>query len=275
MSLREIKHNLSCVFCALLVLFVFLNPVSAQQRPLVTEDPRLISSGSMVVETGISYLDRVRFPVSGLGGNEFELLNSGFHFGLGDRAEFQVTGVFQNVLLVHENGSGRRSDWGDFALSTKMRLAEEGKFRPIVSFRPTVVLPNSNNEKGIGTNTTKVFGTLLFGKSAGRAFVFANAGLGILDDPVHAAAQQDVFTYGMAVMLPLGRSTRLVYEWNGLQNPRDRPGLGAENRRQMRLGAQLVLGGLRWDMAGVAGLTRLDPRAGVVLGVTKEFRLWK
>ena len=33
--------------------------------------------------------------------------------------------------------------------------------------------------------------------------------------------------------------------------------------------------GARWDIGAMAGLTRLDPRAGVVFGLTKEFRLWK
>ena len=35
--------------------------------------------------------------------------------------------------------------------------------------------------------------------------------------------------------------------------------------------------GLTWlrDVAGTAGLTRLDPRVGLVFGLTKEFRLWK
>ena len=46
-------------------------------------------------------------------------------------------------------------------------------------------------------------------------------------------------------------------------------------RAQVRLGAQIRAAGVRWDVAGTAGLTRLDPRVGLVFGLTKEFRLWK
>jgi hypothetical protein len=38
---------------------------------------------------------------------------------------------------------------------------------------------------------------------------------------------------------------------------------------------QIRTGSVRWDVAGTAGLTSLDPRGGMVFGLTKEFRLWK
>src|SRR5439155_1641097 len=129
-----------------------LFPLSApaQQRPLITEDPRLISDGSLVTELGFAYLDRARFPLSGLEGNELSAFDPGLNFGLGPRAEFQMRWNAQNF-----------------------------------------------------------------------------------------------------------------------------PSPGGEDRGQVRLGFQVRAGGVRWDAAAVAGLTRRDPRAGVVFGVTKEFSLWK
>ena len=113
------------------------------------------------------------------------------------------------------------------------------------------------------------------GKSIGRAFVFGNAGLGILTDTVRVRAQQDVFTYGLAAMLPVNSRFSLLSEWNGRKNPEDHPTPGGESRAQVRLGLQIRAAGVRWDVAGTAGLTRLDPRGGVVFGLTKEFQLWK
>jgi hypothetical protein len=66
-----------------------------------------------------------------------------------------------------------------------------------------------------------------------------------------------------------------VSEWNGRKNPRSNPSPGTESRAEVRLGMQVRTGGIRWDVAGTAGLTRFDARSGVVVGLTKEFRLWK
>jgi len=246
----------------------------AQQRPLITEDPRLISDGSLVTELGFTYLDRARFPLSGLEGNELSAFDTGLNFGLGPRAEFQMRWIGQNFLRVRDNG-GRRNDWGDLSLSTKIRIVGEKGSLPIISFRPTIVLPNSNDTKGIGTDTTQFFGNILIGKTIGPAFVFGNAGLGILTDPVRLRSQQDVLTYGLAAVVRVGSRFNLVSEWSGQENSQDFPSPGGEDRAQVRLGFQVRAGGIRWDAAALAGLTRRDPRAGLVFGLTKEFILWK
>ena len=246
--------------------------LQAQQRPLLTEDPRLIPNGSFVIESGFGYARKSHFPLAGLQGDEYSAFVNGFNFSLGPRAEFQINGVIQNFVKV---GNDWRNDWGDWSLSTKIRLVPETRVLPIVTFRPTMVLPNSNDSRGIGTNSTNVFGSFLVGKSAGRAFVFGNLGVGILTDTIHLRAQQDVFTYGLAGVLPINTRISLLSEWNGLKNPRANPSPGAESRGQVRLGMQIRTGSVRWDVAGTAGLTSMDPRGGMVFGLTKEFRLWK
>ena len=172
-------------------------------------------------------------------------------------------------------GSTRRNDWGDFWLSTKIRLVDEGPTRPIVTFRPTVLLPNTNNEKGLGTDGTHFLGSLLFGKNAGPIFLFGNVGLGILDDAVRAAAQQDVLTYGIAASILLNPRLNVLGEFNGWDNPQENPSRGGEDRGQARLGVQIRAAGLRWDVGATAGTTRWDHKAGLVFGFTKEFRLWQ
>jgi hypothetical protein len=259
------------------VTFVVLTLSSAayaQQRPLLTEDPRTIAEGAVVSELGFAYAHRARFPVSGLGGNQFSFLVNGIHIGLGSRAQFQIAGVVHNFVRVTENGSGQRNDWGDFSLSTKMKIVDESRFRPIVSFRPTVSLPNTNNEKGLGTDGTHFYGNILVGKTVRRVYVFGNIGLGILDDSVTPAAQQDVLTYGMAVSIPAASRVTVLSEWNGVHNPQISPSPGGESRGQVRLGVQITGAGLRWDVGVTAGTTDLDHKAGVVVGFTKEMQLW-
>jgi hypothetical protein len=253
-------------------LFFFWSSGLAQQRPLVTEDPRLVANGTLVMESGFGYAHKARFPLSGVTGDEYSVLVNGLNFSLGPVAEFQINGTIQNFV---KDGSGWRNDWGDWSLSTKIRLVPETHVLPIISFRPTMVLPNSNDTRGIGTDSTQLFGSLLVGKSAGPAFVFGNLGIGILTDTVHLRAQQDVLTYGLAGVVPISPRVSVLSEVNGWKNPRTDPSPGTESRGQVRLGLQIRTGGVRWDVAGTAGITERDAHGGLVFGLTKEFRLWK
>ena len=255
-------------------LLLFSSSSFAQQRPLITEDPRLISDGSLVTELGFTYLDRARFPLSGLEGNELSAFDTGLNFGLGPRAEFQMRWIGQNFLSVSNNG-GRRNDWGDLSLSTKIRIVGEKGSLPIISFRPTIVLPNSNDAKGIGTDTTQFFGNILLGKTVGRAFIFGNAGLGILTDPVHLRSQQDVLTYGFAAVIPVGSRSNLLSEWSGRKTVRIFPAREAKIAARFDWVFRFGLAEFAGMRQPLAGLTRRDPRAGVVFGLTKEFLLWK
>ena len=264
------------LFLATSVILVGLSlsaPATAQQRPLLTEDPRLITEGTLVTEMGFGYFDGVRLPVNGVGGNMLSMVDGGFHFGLARRAEFQVTGVLRNYLWVKEGGSGKRNDWGDSQVSTKIALVGAIGGLPDVTLRTTVVLPNSSNES-IGKDGTDFFGSLLVGRSFGSTYLYANLGLGILDDAERASAQQDVLTYGIAALVPVG-AMRLAFEVNGLENPQSNPTVGGEDRAQARAGMQWEMFGMRWDVGATAGLTNLDHRVGIVFGTTKLFTLWR
>lgn len=252
--------------------FLYAPCLQAQQRPLITEDPRLIPNGAFVLESGFAFERKAQFPLSGLTGDAYSAFVNGLNFSLGPRAEFQINGVMQNFV---KTGGQWRNDVGDWALSTKIRLVPETSLLPVISFRPTMVLPNSNDSRGIGTDSTNIFGSLLIGKNAGRGFVFGNIGIGILSDTVQVRSQQDVLTYGIAGVLPVSTRVSVLSEWNGWKNPRTSPSPGTESRSQVRLGMQIRTAGIRWDVAGAAGLTSLDSPFGVVFGLTKEFQLWK
>jgi hypothetical protein len=267
--------NFSTIRKVAILILAFSAVASAQQRPLLTEDPRLVAEGSLVTEVGFGYQHRARFPVSGLSGDLYQVLTNGLHFGLGKRAEFQMTGTLHNYLKL-ANGAGSRNDWGDLAISTKIAIVEGDNAVPSISFRPTVVLPNSNRLKGIGTDSTNFFGDILVGKRAGKAFIFGSAGLGILDDPVRPQSQHDVVTYGIAASIPAGGRVNVLGEWSGYYNSRTNPSAGGESRGQARLGLQIKAGGMTWDAAATAGTTRWDHQAGFVVGMSKEYKnLWK
>jgi len=255
-------------FLTLGILFVCSFPTFAQQRPLLTEDPRLIPAGALDVETGFTYEKRAVFTLSGLQGNHVALLPTGLHFGLGDRAQFQLTGTVHDYL--RSNGVLYK-DFGDISLSTKMKIVGESSRVPVIAFRPTVTLPNANQASGLGLNTTRFFASILMGKTIRKAFVFGNIGSGIMDNPTHAGVQDDVLTFGLAASLPVTTEVNWVGEFSGVKNPRETPAPGSETRRQLRTGIQATVVGVRWDAGVFAGLTHLDPRYGITFGMTKRF----
>jgi hypothetical protein len=266
------KHSYKRVLSAFFVLIFLICGSSAygQQRPLLTEDPRLIPSGSLDFEAGFGFEKNAVYTISNLKGNHVALLPLGLNFGLGDNAEFQMNWTAHDYL--HTADDVWHSDFGDVSLSTKMKIAGESHAVPSISFRPTVILPNASQDSGLGLNTTRFFANVLLGKTAGRLYVYGNVGFGIIDDPTVADAQNDSLTYGFATMIRITPKVNWVSEINGLKNPRESPALGTESRSQVRSGFQIQASGIRWDVGLLAGLTKFDPDYGIVFGMTKRFR---
>ena len=67
------------------------------------------------------------------------------------------------------------------------------------------------------------------------------------------------------------KAASLAGEVNGRANTRPGNGpLGTESQGQARLGMQIRASGLRFDFAGIKGLTKFGPRSGVTVGVTYD-----
>src|SRR6266404_4961311 len=205
-----------------------------QQRPLLTEDVDIIPPGSLRIEAGIDFVQRARFPVSGLTGDLTRAGVIGISIGLAPNVEVQIEGVAQNVLSINTRGASAiplslaagansTNDIGDFTLWTKIKLRNETPHLPSVGFRFGVQLPNSNQARGLGLNQTNAYGQVLFGKKFGhnaRVNTFANVGIGIIGVPTQNFAQNDVLTYGLAGIFRLDNQFSLVGEVNGRANTR-------------------------------------------------------
>src|SRR5204863_1429854 len=111
------------LICIAALLRIGGTAIHAQQRPLLTEDPRLVPSGALDVETGFVSEKRSVYTLSGLQGTHVALLPSGLNFGLGDLAEFQMDGTLHDYLRTSDGVWHR--DFGHLALSTKMKTAGE------------------------------------------------------------------------------------------------------------------------------------------------------
>jgi hypothetical protein len=280
----QFKSQAIHAFAVILVL-VCAGVAHAQQRPLLTEDVDIIPPGSLRIEAGVDFVQKARFPVSGLNGDLTRVGVIGINIGLAPNVEVQIEGVAQNFLSINSRGTsaiplnltaGANSshDTGDFTLWTKIKLRNETAHLPSLGFRFGVQLPNSNQSSGIGLNQTNAYGQFLFGKKFGhnaRVNTFGNLGIGILAVPTQNFAQNDVITYGFAGIVRLDNQFSLVGEVNGRANTRPGSGpLGTESQGEARLGMQIRASGLRFDFAGIKGLTKFSPRSGVTVGVTYD-----
>ncbi|HEX7177390.1 MAG TPA: hypothetical protein VF240_19185 [Pyrinomonadaceae bacterium] len=274
-------------FAASALLFFACIAVSqAQQRPLITEDVDVLPPGVIRIEAGIDFMQDAQFPLSGLTGDLTRIGVIGINIGLSPNVEFQIEGVAQNFLSINTAnpnpavlrgfvpGANSTNGTGDFTLATKIKIRNEGRRSPSLGFRFGVELPNSNETRGIGVNQTNAFGVLLVGKKFGRRQrlnTFGNIGIGILTAPLAQFTQNDVLLYGAAGIFRLNNHVNIAAEVNGRASTRaGRAPLGTEPLSEARVGVQVKAAGLRFDFAGIKGLTDFSPRSGVTFGVTYD-----
>ncbi len=256
---------------------------SAQQRPLLTEDVDIIKPGVIRIESGFEFLQKQRFPLSGLEGDVVKLADTRLSFGLAPNVEFQIEWTFQSFLSIKSRGPSAiplklganesdTNDVGDARLWMKMKLRNESHNAPALGFRFGVELPNSNQARGIGTNTTNFYGVVTAGKHLGdKVNVFGNIGLGILTAPLEATSQNDVLLFGLAGTYAASDRLTLLGEVNGFHSTRKHPPLGTEDFSEARLGAQIRALGVRWYAAGILGTSKRAPKTGLAVGFTYDW----
>jgi hypothetical protein len=279
MICRTLRFSLALCFLALAA-----SPARAQQRPLITEDVDIIKPGVIRIESGFEFLQDVRFPLSGLRGDLTKLADTRLSFGLAPNVEFQIEWTAQSLLSINDRGptplplklgmnNADTNDVGDVTLWMKMKLRNETHRLPAVGFRFGVRLPNTDQTRGIGSNTTDFFAMITAGKrfNDDRLNLFGNIGLGILQAPVDRFTQNDVLLYGLAGIYRVNDTLNLVGEVNGFHSTRRRTPLGTEDYAETRIGAQLRALGVRWNAAGIFGLSDRAPKTGFSLGVTYDW----
>jgi Putative MetA-pathway of phenol degradation len=256
---------------------------SAQQRPLLTEDPETIGAGRLLIEAGFDYGRGVAYPASGLEGNLLRVPLIGVSIGVSSIAEIQIDGCLFNRLAITEREPAplahmltvtgdSTSDVEDLAIGMKIRVAAETASRPAFGVRFATKLPNASNESGLGLDTTDFFASLVGAKTVQSIRVVGNIGLGILGDPTRGDRQNDVLTYGFSLARAVTQPAELVAEINGHLDTREGaapPGTGS--RGQVRLGARYTIGGWRADAAILLGITSRDPGVGFGAGFTYVF----
>jgi hypothetical protein len=284
-GLCDSRFRLAAALCLLGGFFV--SGLAAQDRPLQTPDAETVPQGTLRAQVGFDFLQDADFPLSGLSGDVSAVGVTDLRLGVGRVVEVELQGVVQNFLQVKREvpgpvtpdltGPDSTHDIGDFSLWTKVRILSESGKRPALAFRFGYQMPNSDQARGIGTNSTNVFAEVILEKHLRQLKVFGDLGLGILEAPNAKFSQNDVLLYGGAFVYPLHRRLNLAGEVAGRYSSRTlTPALyGTESHSQARLGFQIFAGGFQWDVAAIAGVAQHDPTTGFTFGVSRDIRLFQ
>ncbi len=264
--------------------FVPVPPVEGVPGPLFFQTPTLafVPKGTVRVTIGAAYLHDVTIPYSGLAGNLTQLGLVRADLGFSSRIEVRVQGMVRQRLEIDEGQSHQvppsqvtgdtTHDAGDFSVITIARLLPERQVGPAIGFRVEAKLPNTDEHRGIGTNTTDVILSVPMQKSFGKMFVVVDAGLGILTEPTNAQSQNDVLVYGFAAAYPatprLLVSGEVAGRWavSG-SNP------GTESQATLRAGVSYSFGPSAVGVLVSRGLDRYGERYGVALVFSHGFRV--
>jgi hypothetical protein len=265
---------------AIFIAVLMAAPLWAQdpERALKTESAELIAVGKVRADFSVEFLHRARYSLSGLEGDLLRMGVMNFRVGVGEYAEFQISGVGRDYLTVTHRSQAilpatftgdTTSDFGDLILATKLKLAPEKGIRPALSFRFAVQLPNASNENGLGNDETGFYSSLLLTKRLGSSEISGNLGLAILGSPVQSNSQADMLTYGLNVILPVHKRLELVGELIGRQGP---VRVGNESLSRAQVGMRIRAAGMRWDITGMAGLKHDRPCTGFAIGMSFDFQ---
>jgi hypothetical protein len=274
------------LFAACAIAALCAIPTRAQDRPLQTADAELIAPGSVRAQIGFDFLQDANFPLSALNGDLTNIGVVNIRMGVGRIVEVQIQGMIQEFLSIKSQGASfvalnlpnanSTNDIGDFSMWTKIHLLDETDRRPSLAMRFGYGMPNSNQSRGIGPNATNVFGEAILEKHFHKLVVFGDLGLGIYTSPNALFSQNDEILYGAAFRYPINRRITILGEVAGRQSTRTITTalVGTESHGQGRFGVQIFASGLVWDFAGVAGITKNDPRAGFTFGISRDFQLF-
>ncbi len=250
----------------------FFNPPAAALA-LQTNNLQLVPKGAARVHTACEFRPDWQAPITHARGDLFRFGMLRFDLGIAQHVTIQIRGALRQVLRF-EHGAND-NDVGDFSVATIARIVAAGKHRPALGFRIEIKLPNTNQDRGIGTNTTDVTMAVLATKQYGRIFVFADIGMAILTAPRQLNDQNDVMVYGFGSLWNLSKHFQLVGEVNGFVSPRDQIPLGTEDRSAGRLGFSWKLAKIALEIMAVNGLIQREGSLGVTTGLSWQMKLFK
>lgn len=243
-------------------------------QPLGEERP-----GALLLGVGVGLAADGSFPLAGLRGDLFLPARLSVAWAPAPGVILEVRGDAWRILSIEERGpshvpldpavdDGTTADAGDFRIGILARVlgAAEGLS---AGLGLEVTLPNSDEEAGIGTNTTDVRLGVLGGYGGGAWRATGEVGVAILEAPLEPFVQNDVLAYAGELLHELAEGARLSLGFRGRASTRGRVPLGTEDRGEVGAGLEVGAGGWRVDGGVSAGYAGTSPAWTLMVGVAR------
>jgi len=234
---------------------------------LQTNMLRLPPKGGMWLHAGFEWRQNWQAPITRAVGDLYRYGTLRLDFGLAENVSLQIRGAIKQVLKSNSKIVAR--DAGDFSIATIARVLPEKPHRPALGFRVETKLPNTNQDRGIGNNTTDITMSVLATKELGSALIFSDLGLVIMSAPRQINDQNDALVYGLGVAWSLNKKLQLAGEINGFTSPRNQIPLGTEDRSAARLGFVWKFSKFAVEILAVKGLVHREGNFGVMAGLSR------
>ena len=228
-----------------------------------------VRAGDAIVGLGVSQSIDQQFPLSGLDGDLLVLGRLSAAYALADRAVLRLDWDAFRVLSIDgtsppgvtlDDGvdDGTTSDAGDVRLELMFAPLTVGPGIALGGWL-AVELPNSDEAKGIGPNTTNTYLGAVISVPADRLSLSGRLGLGILESPLNSFSQDDVIVYAVDAIVQAGGGLRLLGSIEGMSNPRRTVSLGLEDTSLATVGVEAGSGAWRLDAFVSRGLATRSP----------------
>jgi len=235
---------------------------------LQTNSLRLAPQGSVWLHTGFELRSNWQAPITQAHGDLYRYGALRFDFGLAENVSLQIRGAIEQILK--SNSKTIADDAGDFSIATIARVLSAGVHRPALGFRIETKLPNTNQDKGIGNNTTDITMSILATKQLGATLLFSDLGLVIMSAPRQINEQNDALVYGLGALWNINKKFQVAVEVNGFTSPRNQIPLGTEDRSAARFGFSWKLPKFAIEILAIKGLIQREGNWGIVAGLSSQ-----
>ena len=253
------RINIIC----LIISFIFMKTSLAKNlRPLYTIDACPLPKRQVEFRLGGSYSEGRWFPFEGHGTHrrEAEFPSIDLMIGLAENIEADF-----NYSIIYRDSDRFNAGWhsGDLSITGKLRIFKETNNTPTISIAISTKLPNSDYKRRFGTDEFDFFSLLLLSKHIKGAYIFANAGLGILGNPLTAHSQDDIFVYATGLGYQLNKSFIFMADVSGWAASNYK-----NNYSRLTVGIQWQRGPFRFDFGTRVGLNKQSEDWGILGGIT-------
>lgn len=235
-------------------------PMAAQlRRDALVQTVGAAESGEALLGVGVTRVTDAAFPLSGLRGDLTAVPVLHAIWAVGPRVAFEVKGAARQVLSIDERDrlpavaldpsvrDGTTRDVGDFELAVSFApLGEPEGFSAGGHFG--VKLPNSDETRGIGSNTTDVTIATLFSWLSGPWRAAGWFGVAILEAPSQTFEQNDAFAYALESSWRAGPRWRLSLGTRGRVSTRRVSPRGTEDLGEIRATVEWLRGPFAVDV---------------------------